>query len=511
MKIVKISLVLGLILVALVAFIPDRGIAMSGIQSGWAPDKRVPGYLDDTFTPFLVADRNRTVHAFATQWVGDGEERRRAIVYRQWTVAGGWTRPNDILLSPTWDAQILGMFLASDGVFHLIFWGSAAEGDTPAIYYSSALATYAENASAWSYPELIGEGAFTPSSGVIEGDSQGNLVVIFNGNKDGNGIYIAISNDTGRSWSDSVPLLLTDDSNTIPYKIKSFVGPSGRMHLVWSVYVLEGGMPDSLYYVGIDLQTGKWLRPILLDKRPDIVGYWGPQVPAVVDNGQYVVIMYNGGNPFTGGTVPVGRPTLLVRLSKDGGQTWGNVTSPLPFLTGWSDEQILVVDSNQIVHLIAIMRIDQIVDGEYQSVGGVWHSRFKDGVWIYPDRFVPTIAPSTLRAVVSQGNIILVTWTADIVIGGKEGVWYSYTVLDSPELPISPFSIPSTLENSANIAAPATSTESIPLPTATSELPLLWNEVSYLSNPQISMLFGIFPVTLLLVLIVLWVLYSRRK
>ncbi len=75
---------LGMLCAILVA---GLGFAPAGATrpSSWAPDARVPGYLDDTFTPFLLADRNRTVHAFASQWV-ENEGRRLAIVYRQWTL-----------------------------------------------------------------------------------------------------------------------------------------------------------------------------------------------------------------------------------------------------------------------------------------------------------------------------------------------------------------------------------------------------------------------------------------
>src|SRR5574342_185110 len=74
----------------------------------WRADQKVPGYLDDTFTPFLIADQNRTVHAFASQWINDGGRRRQAIVYRRWSLAGGWTRPVDGLLASTGNAVFLG-------------------------------------------------------------------------------------------------------------------------------------------------------------------------------------------------------------------------------------------------------------------------------------------------------------------------------------------------------------------------------------------------------------------
>ena len=85
----------------------------------WTPDRKVPGYLDDTFTPFLVADQNRTVHAFVSQWINDGG-RRWAVVYRKWSLAGGWTRPVDVLLASSGSATFLSAFLDDSGIMHVI-------------------------------------------------------------------------------------------------------------------------------------------------------------------------------------------------------------------------------------------------------------------------------------------------------------------------------------------------------------------------------------------------------
>jgi hypothetical protein len=161
---------------------------------------------------------------------------------------------------------------------------------------------------------------------------------------------------------------------------------------------MEGGVYDSLYYAKVNMKTGDWSKPALLDKRPDIERYFGPSVPSIVDNGKYVVIFYNGGNPYSDGIVPVGRPTLLARLSDDGGESWANITNPIPFLIGQSGEQALLVDSNHVVHAIANMRIDVLVDGRPKPIYGVWHAEFKDGVWRYPQRLLPSILePLLLR------------------------------------------------------------------------------------------------------------------
>ena len=145
----------------------------------WVADRKIPGYLDDTFTPFLLADTNRTVHAFASQWIDDGD-RRLAIIYRRWSLSGGWTRPVDVLLAPSGDAVFLGGFLDVSGTLHVIF-GQGANRNFN-IYYSFASAESADTVGAWSDPVIIGPGLSGIYSAALSGDQHGNLVVIYSGN-----------------------------------------------------------------------------------------------------------------------------------------------------------------------------------------------------------------------------------------------------------------------------------------------------------------------------------------
>jgi len=465
---------------------------------GWVLDQKVPGYLDDTFTPFLVADQNRTVHAFATQRVGDGSAYRQAIIYRQWRLTGGWTSPIDILLSPTWDARVLGAYLDPDDIIHLIFWGSGTDTIDASVYYSKAPLSEAGSISAWSYPELIARGALNPPAGVINGDDHGNIVVVFNGNSQDNGVYMVRSNDSGENWTESVPVYLTNDSELFPFYIKSDVGPSGKAHIVWNVNAGEAGIYESLYYIGIDLETGRWIGPQLLDQRPRVEGYFGPSVPAVVDNGTYVMILYNGGNPYAGSQVPVGRPTILVRLSENEGDTWGDVTVPFPFLTGQSGEQALMVDSNKVIHVVAGMRIDSLINGEYKPVSGVWHSEFVNKVWRYPERFVTSIPAVDVRAVISQGNVLMANWNEDPIFG-RDGVWFSYTFLDSPELPLTSMPVPTTIQETPILGVDTTpDVVFTPSPIGSSQI-LQDEEDSRTTNPQLLILVAIISVGIILI------------
>jgi hypothetical protein len=82
----------------------------------------------------------------------------------------------------------------------------------------------------------------------------------------------------------------------------------------------------------------------------------------------------------------------------------------------------------------------------------MWHSTWRDNRWIEPDAVVKGLAvadpvgntsfdPFEARAIVSQGNVILVTWRTDPGSSKKpNGIWYSYTSLDTPELPVVPLS-----------------------------------------------------------------------
>ena len=106
-------------------------------QSNWSLPQRIPGYtIDvDNLPPDLIADRNNTVHSFASEWIEDGG-RQLVIVYSSWTLDGGWTKPVDIIISPVKEARILGVALDDFGMFHLIFFG----GEEPSgdLYYTQA-------------------------------------------------------------------------------------------------------------------------------------------------------------------------------------------------------------------------------------------------------------------------------------------------------------------------------------------------------------------------------------
>ena len=402
------------------------------IAGEWTPLRQINGYLDDTFPPYMIADHNRTVHAFVSQWVGE-YQLKKAVFYRQWTAVGGWTNPVDILLPEGSETKVYGAYLDQKGIIHLLYQVSS-EGDS-SIYYSRAPIVDAARATSWSTPKLVGEGALVPGSGAIIGDANGNLAIIYNGNLKGNGVYAVHSSDGGQSWSESAPIYLTYVATLIPFSLQIIQGQDGQAHAVWNV-VNNRGVDISIYYAQLTFDDNQWNAPVLLDEKIEKPDYFGPSFPAIVDNGQEIVIMYNSGNPNENGEVNEGRPVQRVRRSNDGGKTWSEVVSPFIRHVGRSGSHALVLDSDGIAHALFIQRVESTNNELYAPIGGLWHSEYRNGRWAEPELIdLGTMSGHDIHAVVSQGNTLLVTMREDPGVS-NEGVWYTTTALNAPEMPI---------------------------------------------------------------------------
>jgi len=473
-KYLMVSNVFRLFLSALILLAIDTPYRVDAQQgTEWRPDEKVPGYSDDTFTPVLVTDQKRTVHAFASQWVGD-QDRQLAIIYRQWSLTGGWTKPIDVLLSPDGEARIQGAFVDSSGIVHVIFWGGDSKNAN--IYYSHAPVEKADESRAWSEPVVIGERAIEPSSATMAGDDQGNLVIIYTGNLEGNGLYAVHSADAGQNWSKSKPIFLTYNSFLMPYSADLYMGQNGLLHATWNV-VTGTGVDDSLYYARYDMVQDQWTNPMNLNQRVEVQDSFGPSFPSIVDNGEDVIIMYNNGNPFAGRPVPAGRPVQAVSISSDNGENWKAPEVPFYQLLGRSGEHTLVVDSNHVVHALFVQRIESVENDKLKVLAGIWHSTFQDGFWSNPEVLNTSIAPHDVRAVVCQGNVLLVVWREDPG-QGNNGVWYSYIVLGSPELPV--IQPPTQMPVSIATEISALSSE----PTVVSTLPVETLTVDLVNTPS---------------------------
>jgi hypothetical protein len=224
----------------------------------------------------------------------------------------------------------------------------------------------------------------------------------------------------------------------------------------------------------------------------------------MTDNGREVVIMYNSGNLLRDGPVLPGRPVQMVRSSSDNGKTWSSSFSPFPFHLGRSGEHALVLDGAGDSHGLFVQRIETLGhNGEYSVIGGLWHSVRKDGQWSNPDRLVTTYAPHDIRAVVSQGNILLAVWQQDPGLG-EHGIWFSYRILDAPALPILPLSTVVVPGSTAAVGAPSPILET-PTGVATAAL-----DVSRLPQWRNSPAFPLFAGMVPVILVVMGMLIASR-
>ena len=321
--------------------------------------------------------------------------------------------------------------------------------------------------------------------------------------------YFVKSVPEGEGWSVPAPIFLTYDTTLFPFSLQLVMGPDRQVRAIWNV-VNSFGYDEALYFASYNITDSQWSNPVELDIRVDDPLYFGPSFPAMVDNGKEIVVMYNSGNPFPGLPVELGRPVQLVRSSSDGGETWSGPVGPFPSHQGRSGEHALVLDSNGIPHALFTQRIQsQGENGEYSEIGGIWHSTFQNGIWASPDRIVTTYAPHDVRAIVSQGNVLLTVWREDPGAKNTHGVWFSYTVLDSPELPgISPTPVS---DSATPVSTPTPTRFSIP---ATETIVVNMDNIpsGIASSPAGPLIISIVSVILILVgVVVMYQFYHNRS
>jgi hypothetical protein len=397
----------------------------------WTPQQRIPGYLDRTEQPILIADSMGIVHAFAYQQVGDPDERReRAIIYSTWSIENGWTLPTDIILSPIkHQARVMDVYLDPQGFFHLIFYGG--DEDEANLYYSRSHISQAYRSQFWTDPAIIGKRALTPSMAKLAGDRQGNLIALYSGDLDGPGIFKISSTDGGETWDNPEPFFLTYGRNLRPFALQMKWGDSNVIHVVWQISN-ERGHNIAGYYSQIDSRSGRWREPVELDDPIGVERGMGLAEPSVIEYNDEIFVMYNNGIPPTG--VP---PGLWFRRSSDGGLSWSVPVRPFSRHVGRNGAGSFVIDGSGQLRVFFGQRVPQGTG--ITDIHGMWHSVWQGSTWSEPEAVVsaPIAAgfdPGNNHAVVSRGNVLLVVWRTDPG-NTRPAVWYSYTILNSTEFP----------------------------------------------------------------------------
>jgi len=391
----------------------------------WVLAQRIPGYDDDALDPVLVKG-NQVIYAFNTKQMGEA----RVIIFSQWTMNQGWTTPVDILLAPLLgQLDVLDAYLDPDGTFHMIYY---AGDDTLAnIYYSQASIWSAGRAQSWTKPIIIGEKAITPFEGQITKDSAGNLVVLYSGKYDGNGIYTIYSPDNGRTWSaEPSVILLTFKEELKPYSLKMVVDEQKRLHAVWSVVDING-QGQAVYYVSREADKLEWNNPIRLASS---IGA-GSDTPTIAVYQDDLFVIYHNDFPST----------RWMRRSIDGGHTWLDAVHLFQHV-GSNGPASLAVDSNNRLHMFFGNRRGD------PGIHGMWTTTWLGSRWDEPvavvsgSRITDEIGgrgfdPAFANAQVLQGNLLFLSWRTDPG-AGSNGIWFTYNLLNAPALPTYPFPTP---------------------------------------------------------------------
>jgi hypothetical protein len=394
-------------------------------NTGWTYPQTIPSYDLNMAPPIMVADQNGNVHAFSSQFIEPVQGKIvKVIVYNKWSPMTGWSPPVDILLSPIYEARVTDAFLDDEGYINLVFFGG--NGTDADIYFSKAPLGEAANARSWTKPFIIGDEAADPEGAVFAHTDQGRLVVVFYGRQYGNGLYAVTSDDRGGSWSFQTPIYIANPKAPNIFYLHALKGGSGWLHIIWNVFDING-QGRAIYYAR-SLDGESWDQPISIIETAEGLG---AQTPAVVEHEGILYTIYN---------LP---PKIVMQQSEDNGTTWQDPVVLFSRHVGVNGALAPVVDSNNVIHLFFGQRISGSPD-----IHGMWHSIWENPRWTEPEALIkgPQIAdqvgytsfdPNTTRAVISQGNVILVTWRTDPGLKAN-GVWYSYIKLDTPGYPVTP-------------------------------------------------------------------------
>lgn len=487
---------LVVVLLAMVVFSPPSFAGRPINQ--WSPVERISIYKYGGKPPVMVADQNRTIHAFLRYPLAGGEE--EAIYYNQWTLDGGWTTPNDVLLGPLGPPRLLDAFLDEAGIIHVVFFS----GDelNANIYYSSAPALNADHAQAWSKPVSIGPKAIPPEQGALVGNNNGQLFLVYSGTGDGNGLYEVHSDDSGATWSDPTSIFLTYSNELKAVALEMYIDRQNKIHIVWSV-VGDSGRSEAVYYANLEPGQLVWSDPIELAQAIEFEA----DTPNIVEyNGELIVIYHNG--------FPT---TRWMRRSDDGGRTWTPPIRTFEHHVGSNGPVSFAIDNGGTLRAFFGNRTGN------PAIFGMWYSTWLGTRWTAPEAIIsgPRVMgkeggdgfdPSFASAIVSQGNVIMVSWGTDPG-AGPNGPWYSYINLDVPELPVQP--LPTLVVTPT--ATPFLTPTPLFQPTATpTPRPVFKDNLDNnttvgISNPATPVIVGTVPIILILATVVVQQLYFRSR
>lgn len=471
------KLVVGFLLL-LLGTVVQIAVAQSSTNQ-WTEPQAVWGYEDEAEPPFLVADQARTVHALNSRQIDLGID----ITYRRWTLDHGWTVPVDVILSPEKDiARLRGVVLDDEGYLHLVFYGGDELGAS--IYYTYAPDALADRATAWATPQLIGDQAGPVSDAAFVGDGKGALFVVYTGSAEGMGTYVTYSLDGGLTWSETTQIHQATEF-IFPTHYSLALDDAGRLHIVWAEANLAGN-GETLYYVRSDENQLTWTEPFVLAQLQE--GGYEVDWPSLVYHQDELLLVYQDSSPAR----------KWMRRSLDSGASWFEPEALFAGFIGEYGHVSFAKDSTDNLHMLLGNRTGS------PAVHGLWHALWQNGHW---SDLQPVVSgfrvvslpgedgfdPNRPRAVISQGNLLLVTWQTDPG-AGLNGIFYSSAQLNTPELPVISFDEIAPTPILQPASAEASPELSVPTPQPTPIFSGSHTPPAVNSSPLSSLLFGLIAV-----------------
>jgi hypothetical protein len=463
----------------------------SAQASNWEVPQWIPGLVDTSPSqvPVFLADKSGNLHVFHSQWVNGVF----TVVYSQWIVGVGWTKPVDILIPPVEQARLKGAVLDSNDEVHLIFWdGNEFFAN---IYYTHASLSAISKSSAWSAPVVIGPAAIVPEYAAIVTDGKGSFAVVYSGDRSGHGLYSVFSSDNGETWSTTDAFFRTFNNTLFPASLQLYLSSDAMVHAVWSVNDTLG-LGRAVYYAAANLYEPVWSVPYLLAEDID----YEAATPSIIQYNDELFVIYHNEFPTT----------RWMRRSSDQGKTWSTPTRLFDHI-GSNGAAALVIDSSNTMHMFFGNRVGD------PPIHGMWHSIWLGQQWSEPEAIVsgPQILvgengeegfdPSAAQALVIRGNFMYVAWRHDPMAGPLH-IWYSYMTLDAPQTPLEVIPTNSA-EPVSTQAALTTSTQTPVQVIETQPSGPDSEELASESNPLSNIFLGVIPVLFVIAV----VFYVRRR
>ena len=458
-------------------------------------------------SPLIVCDVQNRKHILWSQSVVDAKNRADTAIYYARQENSILIGPDRILNTPELRVAQPSIATDRDGRL-LVVWDSKQTGD---LYFSLASPALAHNVFNWSKPLSIPVVQSAATSPDILVALSGRILVVYAIQiNEKRGIYIAYSDDDGKSWNEPVEVFNASASGWYGADHPNLTQTGdGILHLSWTRKPLSSDENAIAYYYARSSDGGQtWEQPKLV-------------TDDVLSTGTLIAQGENNIHRFW---LSQGRiPGVWHDYSNDSGNTW----SPSINLTGLGEtpgQFYVVADELGRLHSVQVIR-DNL--GDFAIKYMVW-----SGIrWHQEDVFrIGDLTPGQIQSVNACVNsddmlsvIYVVSWGESFDVRSNEGLYITNHILGSQ-----PYVVPATAEQrqpidtiptqapTATLVAPTSTIEPQPrtLPSQTGHSELSQDTPTSLSQQWDTAWFGPalgLGLAFLVVLASIIVIYKRKR